>query len=317
MDVIKAAANTAAYLGKTFPGSFADTIRKSQPKKEKDEVFADLHAHPYITDKKSLYSTLDIMVAHNLDELAITTHMKWKGIESDFWQVKNLIQEKGLAEKLCFEDQDLAFKLTHPESGKELTFVGAYETDVRVPGFSRDACIHMVALMPDKGFEQEVQHGMRLDKYLRLDQDCSAITIAAHPYTVQDPWLFGLIPFRLAKSYERKAIQDEVFPFVDSVDLVATNALWMTESNKLLQEDYPNKPLANSDAHSTGSYARKELGRAANIFQKEENGTGDAHREDLRTKIKTGWFKTYLAEMPVGRFARALVLHLPYKKLEK
>jgi len=50
------------YLHQTEPGSFVDTVRKRQPKIGSDEIIADLHAHPYITDKESLLSTLNIQL---------------------------------------------------------------------------------------------------------------------------------------------------------------------------------------------------------------------------------------------------------------
>lgn len=299
------------YMAETFSGSFIDTVKNGQPKMNGSEVNADLHVHPYIIDARTLFSTLDIMVRHNVDELAITTHGKGRNIEYDFWTVKEIIERNSVAKELKYEDKGIVFNVEY--KGEKLSFEGAYEMYVIVPGI--EGRVDIVSLMPNKGFEKEVRQGMELKDYIKLNKEYGAIIIGAHPYTIWYPFgPFRCIKFRLASEDDRKRLQDELFPFVDSVDLVATNTFWMTESNRLLQEDYSGKPLANSDAHSVDNYARNEIGRSGNIFEKEGFAEGEIHRRNRKSAIVNNHFRTYYASMPCLKFFRSIVFHKPYKE---
>lgn len=297
----------AKYMANTLTGSFRDTVSAKQPRINDDEMIADLHAHPYISSADNLHQTLDILVKNNVDLLALTIHGKGDFREFDFWKVKGLIEKRNLEEGLGYVDKGDSFQLNH--KGKTLTFIAGYEVYVSVDGIK--GRIDIISLMPDKGFEKVIREGLTFEEYLQINKDHDAIVIAAHPYTIWDPYgLNGFFKFRLATGEDRKRIRETVFPKVHGVDLVATNAAWMVRSNELLQQDYPRKPLANSDAHSPYNYTRKEIGRSGNIFELRLNNKSNL-KYLLRESITLGNFRTYLNYTPPLQFLLAIAFDKP------
>lgn len=298
------------YFIETELGSFIDTVASRQPIISYDETNSDLHTHPYISSVNDLYDTLDVLVKNNVDICAITTHGKGDSREFDFWKVKKLIEKANLISKLDYDDKKTAFKITHKD--KRLTFVGAYEMYVLLKGVK--GRIDIVSLMPEKGFEKIAESGLEFEDYMKMNRDYGAIVIGAHPYTIWDPYgPKGFFKFKLATEDDRKRILDNLFSYVDSVDLVSTNCAWMVRSDELLQQDYQGKPLANSDAHSTNHYTRNEIGRSGNIFRLENHITGDTLREQLRYRIISNSFRTYFNHSPSLQFLQAIVLNKPPK----
>ena len=293
------AANWEYFLN-SIGGEVINTVNLKRPKVSDCVVAADLHTHPYISSRRDLYDTLDILVRNQVGLCAMTVHGTGNEREMTYWQVKDVIKEDGLSIDLGFEDHGQAF--TVKRKGRQLTLLPAYEISVYVPGVN--GTMDIIALMADKKFTKAVtRQAMCADDFLDICHDHKAITIAAHPYTVHDPYGPGkFFKFRLATEDERSAIAEHVFPHVDCIDLVATNVAWMTKSNRLVMQDYHGKPLANSDAHSTSHYTRMEIGRAGNIFQIDFWNNGQQLREQLRKKISEGDFTPYLNYTPSLQF---------------
>ena len=308
MQVLQPVMSTLSYLIETEPGSFVDTVPSVQQPIYEGETNSDLHVHPFISSQQDFQLTLEALVKHNFGLCAITTHGKPSPAEQDFWGVKKFFEDDELAKHLDYDDLGKAFQVTY--QGKTLTFVGAYEMYVLLPGVH--GTIDIVSLMPNQGFEHAVEHGLEFEEYLTMNNDYGAIIIGAHPYTIWDPYgPFGLLRFRLATEEDRKRITDNFFPLVVTVDLVSSNCLWMIKSNALLQQDYPGKPLANSDAHAFDNYTRSEIGRSGNIFELEEYRDGDQLREQLRQKITSNHFTTYHNHSPLFRFLSGIVINQP------
>ncbi|MEE9525177.1 MAG: hypothetical protein V3V78_01050 [Candidatus Woesearchaeota archaeon] len=252
----------------------------SKSKEIPDGIQADLHVHPYITDKESLEHTLQVMDENGLDLIALTTHGKGGRYEHDFWRVKELAKAE------CdVEDKGRLFTVNY--NGKELNFIPGYEMYVTLEGVK--GRIDMVSLMSEEGFVSEVEVGMNFKDYQKISDKYDAVLTAAHPYTIWDPWP---LPFRLAKEEERNVIKEKIFSEVDSVDLVATNALWMHISDSLVEEDY-EKPLTNSDVHGKNRYARQKMGCSRNIFRELDFNSDKNLRKTLITSLNSGDFENY------------------------
>ncbi len=267
-------------------------------------VHSDLHAHPNIHDEDSLEHTLQVMHENGLNLLSITTHGTGDEAEFDYWKVKDMIKESDSGEKYRMKDKGKAFSLTY--KGKEFHFIPAYEMYVHLPGVN--GRIDIISVMPEKGFEEATKKGMQFDEYKKINDDYGAIVIGAHPFTLWDPFLLGVISFRLADQDERKNMQDNFFPQVDSVDLVATNALWMTRSDELVQEHYQGKPLTNSDVHAKCRFARTQLGISRNIFPELDFETDSRLYETLLKNIKEGNFQNHLRHLSPMQFLVSLCM---------
>ena len=261
-------------------------------------VHSDLHAHPNIHDEDSLEHTLKVMHENGLNLLSIATHGTGDNAEFDYWKVKDMIKGSDAEEKYRMKEKGRTFSLTY--KGKEFHFIPAYEMYVYVPGVN--GRVDIVSVMPEQGFEKTIEKGLQFDEYKKINDDYQAIVIGAHPFTLWDPFLFGAIPFRLADKDERKNMKDNFFPQVDSVDMVATNALWMTRSNELVQEYYPGKPLTNSDVHSKCRFARTQLGISRNIFPDLDFETDSRLYEELLRNIKKGNFQNHLKHLSPMQF---------------
>jgi len=300
----------AKYLADTVPGSILDTVAKKQPEIGEDETIADLHIHPYITSIDDLIDTMRVMKKNNVSLCAITTHGKGDSRERDYWTVRQMVKDDGI------EHDDLYHAFRIDWQGTKLTFVGAYEMYTEVDGVG--GRMDVVALMPDKGFEDSARAGMSFKDYADICDEYEALVIGAHPYTLWDPYgPGGFFRFRLATDDERSAMMESVFPRVLTVDMVASNAAWMVRSNDLLREDFlkcrMQRPLANSDAHSKNSYVRNEIGRAGNIFKLDRHENGADLREQLSNEISAGNFRTYLNYTPTVQFLISIAFDKPPK----
>jgi len=298
----------AKYFLTTVPGSLIDTVALKQPATGPRETIADLHVHPYITSIDDLADTMRIMKKNNVSMCAITTHGKGDSRERDYWTVRQMVKDDGIDH----DDLHHAFRIDW--QGTKLTFVGAYEMYTEVEGVK--GRVDVVALMPDRGFEERAEPGMSFDDYVDICREYEALVIGAHPYTLWDPYgPGGFFRFRLATDDERSAMMENMFPKVLTVDRVASNAAWMVRSNELLMEDFWNsrmqKPLANSDAHSKNSYVRNEIGRAGNIFRLERHEHGADLRDQLSSEISAGNFRTYLNYTPAVQFLMSIALDKP------
>jgi len=289
------------YLIDTFPGSFIDTVSKRQPRIEENEFVADLHCHPNIKSLDDLYHTVGVCKKNNVGLIAIVQHYRGANPhdsdEYDYWQVLDLIERN---------ERDLDLEITNIAKDKlsfeieGVKFIGGYEFYGCLDGV--DGRLDLVPIMTEKGFKEEIKEGESVEELLKICQGYGAIKIGAHPYTLWSPWgPFNKIPFRLANEDERKNIRDNLFPSVDTVDLVAANTLWMLESNELVRDDYNGKPLYTSDTHAKSRSARKEIGRAGSIF-KSHNLAGEELREDLREDIEYNRFRHYINYMPFKQF---------------
>ncbi|MBD3249623.1 hypothetical protein GF336_06275 [Candidatus Woesearchaeota archaeon] len=281
-----------------FGKSLADYIKEIYLEKSKEipqeGVHADLHMHPYIKDRNSLEHTLDVMYNNEIDLLAITTHGKGSKKEHDFWKVKELIKEEGME----MDDKGRYFSIDYKE--KQLNFIGGYEMYVYLPDVK--GRIDIISLMPEKGFEKVAEKGMNFDDYMELNRKYDSMVVGAHPFTLWDPFLYRLIPFRLADEEERRNIQENFFTEVDCVDLVATNALWMKISDKLVEECYEGKALANSDVHAKCRFARTRIGESRNIFPELDLGTDSELYGSLLDNIRSGNFESHLKHLSPEQF---------------
>ncbi len=292
--------NSLKYLIDTEPGSVPrfSAVTRRQPLIAKDEYIADLHAHPYISGFDDLIDTFKVMHDNNVELLAITTHGKGDQREHDYWTIKDSLKNSEVGNFFQFEDKGKMFSVTFKD--KKLSFVGAYEMYVYVPGVK--GRVDIVSLMPEQGFEKKIVHGLNLHEYLEINDDHNATVFGAHPYTIWDPHgPNGILRFRLANENERKYIQDHLFPNVDSVDRVSSNCIWMSESDKLLFQDY-GKTLTNSDAHSKTPYNRREIGRSGNIFKKGRY---------LTDAIKGKEHRNYHFYTPIFQFATSIAFDNP------
>ncbi len=276
-----------------------------------DKQIATLHAHPNIRFQEDLERTIWALARNYIDICAITTYT---GDDRflDFDGVKGLIKTtKGLADKLGYIDMGLAFsvKVGQGDLRPTLTFVGAYETPVTLRGV--EGKLHMVALMPDPGFKEEVLVTPDITPYAEVHSSrifrYGAIAILAHSYVLEDPHgPGGMIPFRLASSRERREIRDRLGPVVDAFEMTSSSALWMAKANTLLWKDHQKglikKPLADCDAHVAGRYSSKWLGTAANITPLGTYGTGEELRTQLRERITGGKYTPDLAYVGPIRF---------------
>ncbi|RMF54979.1 hypothetical protein D6745_03535 [Candidatus Woesearchaeota archaeon] len=295
-----------SYSLETALGSILDTVRSGQPELKPGEIIADLHAHPYIYSENDLIDTLNAAKTNNVGILAVTCHATSKK-QHDLSGVKRLFQNS--TGYLCLLNRhDYGLSLSVDAIGKKITLVGAYETSVRLDGVSGG--LDVLALMPDEGFSDHAKSGMPLDEYLDVARKHNAIIIGAHPFTIHDPYgPFGFFRFRLAKPEERVAIREKLFPEVESVDLVSDNAAWMVISDELVQQEYPGKPLANSDAHGIDSRTRREIGRSGNIFSLDKEPVGEELRNELRQAIVSGNFRTYHNHTPARQFLKSMVTY--------
>jgi len=273
-----------------------DAYIKKKPDLPEEGIHADLHVHPYITDKESLDHTLEMMYENDLDLLAITTHGKGDEYEYDFWKVKEIAKKE-----LIIDDKERLFTIKYND--KELNFVPAYEIYVKLDGIK--GRIDMVSLMPEQGFEEDIGLGLDFKDYQKINDEYDAILIGAHPYTIWDPWP---LPFRLAKKEERKIIEEKLFPEVDAVDLVSTNSLWMHISNDHIKKDYGGYALTNSDVHGKNKFARKKIGCSRDIFDNLNFNSGNELKEDLLEKIHLKKFKNYEDYLGIGQFIVQLCL---------
>ncbi|MBU0980371.1 MAG: hypothetical protein KJ709_06175 [Nanoarchaeota archaeon] len=288
-DFIKA---NLSYLKATLPSR--------RPVLHDGGMLCDLHAHPYIHSRKTLIDTFDVMVRNNVSLLTLGTHGRGNAREYDFWEVKELMQKEGIK----FEDKGIAFTVKH--HGKTLTLIGGYEPPIHFKGIVGK--IDILTLMPDPDFQLHLKKDMMFKDYLKLSRRHNGIVIGAHCYTIGDPeGRNGIIKFRLANSEDKKILKKSLFPFVDGLDTVSSNVLWMLRSNELIKEDY-GKPLANSDAHSPSHHTRLEIGRSGNIMKLKPWKTGKDLRGQLRHIIKTKQFEPILNYTPPLQFFRAIAI---------
>ena len=285
-------------------GSFRDTLRDRDIAKTENQTTCDLHVHPYITSLDDFLGTVRIMAKNRVNVLAITVHKPDDPKQHDYWKVKDMLSSQASALGITgFEDKGLAFSFWFQHS--PFIFVPAYETAVHVPGIR--GTLDIVALMPDEGFAENIQPSPMLDEHLTLCRSYGAITVGTHPYTIHDPYgPAGFFKFRYAKPGERRRIQRAVFPQVNTIDQVASNCAWMVHSNEQAFSDYSREqqrlPLSNSDAHSTSSWTRNEIGRAANLFWLNEFREGSELRDQFREAIRDSDFKTFLEYTPSLQF---------------
>ncbi len=290
-----------SYFAKTVPGSIVSTVTKKQPELEENEYIADLHAHPYIVKEKDLIDTLDIMADNNVSLLSITSHGQGHSNECDLNMAKQILKYTDFAKNTDYLELENSIHLNH--RGKQLTLIGGFEYSLAVEGIKGK--MDFIALMPDPEFDRSLDPKfVTFEQFISASQEYNAITMAAHPYTLSDPYgPFGFFKFRLADQKEREIIRDNVFPNVDTADLVASNCAWMVYSNEQVEEDYHGKPLTNSDTHGVNHYTRKEIGRAGNIFSFPREKSDEALlREKLHENIKLGNFRSYLNYTPSLQF---------------
>jgi hypothetical protein len=294
------------YIAGTEPGSILDTVKWRQPEIQQLEMNTDLHAHPRIRSRREFFETLDAMVDHNVEILAITTHEKGVKGEKDFWQVKDLVREMDLP---GYDDLGLAFNIKH--GGKVLTLVGATEVKTRI--MPVNGLVDVLALMPDRGLSEHVEQGMPFRRYVERCREYNAICIGAHLYTIHDPE--GVIPFRLATLADKSPIKHQAFIALDGVDCPSSNTGWMLASNRMLTEDYVKRtgrlPLGTSDAHGTSRHTRYEIGRGGTIFQRRRYATGEELRENLRGWIRSGDYRPYCNPTPSLQFVKSIALEQP------
>ncbi len=260
--------------------------KDKQPLLKDNEIIADLHAHTDIFSIDDLYETLDSMVEHKVDLLAMTHRIYDCKNELSYDQVKRQIKNE-----LDYKDLGRAFKVTH--KGKELTLVGAYEVEFYINKSSR-YLNHMIVLMPDRGFDRYTKELKSLEYFTTLGREYNAILLGAHPYSVKNSQARSkLSRYMVAPVEFHSSIEKNIFHAVDGVDCTASNVGWMKHSNNLLNERYNPKPLWTSDATM-----KSDFGRAGTIFKLKDYKNGSELRNRLRNLIVTGQFRTYSGYKP-------------------
>jgi hypothetical protein len=296
MELTEYLSGTWRYLKQT---SFNGSIHR--PELKLGQVTADLHAHACIANIRDLRDTLDVLVEHNVGVFPIVTHGTGSAHDMNYWQVKDLVQASEKTQPFEFEDRGLAFDILH--KGRRITHVPGYETWCFVDGIR--GAVDVLALMPDKGFEDEARSGISFTEYLAMGRHHNAIVIAAHPFTICER---GRTPrFAVANAKEREVMGRKVLWEVDGVDVVGANCFWFICSNELLLKEYEGRPLANSDAHGTSHYTRQEIGRSGNIFDLGNWETGVELREMLRSRIRQEDFVPFLNYMSPPRFGACAI----------
>lgn len=165
-----------------------------------------------------------------------------------------------------FEDMGVLVQVAH--RGKQLYLMSAYEDYCTLEGVRGRT--DLVIVGAEQGFAGRMREVESFEAKSTLAREYGAIVIASHPYTIWDPrGPRGVVRFRLASARDRHTIHSKVFTSVDCVDLVATNCMWMVQSNELVQHHYPGKPLCTSDAHAISGSVRREIGRSGSIFRSE------------------------------------------------
>ncbi len=289
--------NCLEYFLTTEPGSIINTNKLVSL--NKGEVYADLHAHPKVKNFEDLLFLLDVMDNKNLRICGAIEHLDTH--EDNFQAIKYLAEKYGF----LVEEKENILKIR--KNTRDFFFIQGLEIRYKMPGIE-GAC-DLVCLAPEKGFRRYAKENLSFNELIKICKDYDAITIATHPYTIYDPYgPRGIFRFRLANEEERKIIANEVFPKVDTIDLVATNCAWMIESNKLAARDYEKfgKPLASSDAHCVSKFTTKELGRAGVIFKITPHL--ETLKKYIKNEIENNNFKIQLDYTPSLQFFRGVVL---------
>jgi hypothetical protein len=289
------------YLSASVRWAFAE--RNGRPPVKEREVYADLHAHPCISDKKSLLQTLDACIENYVGLLACTTHNSPK--ELSFWRVKDLLSKEG---PYACDDRDLA--LVFACKGKKIIMVPAYETRCEVPDVGT---MHLVALMPDRAYIPSDRQPFK-----DCIEECrrhNAIVLAAHPYLICNP---DRPRVHVATARERGIIYEKVFPYVDAADAISAAGLWLKAANEHLMDDYLARCIATSDAHGSKAWKRREIGRAGTIFTLGDWISGTDLRKNLRARLQSGNHKKHLRYMSFLGFMGVCLeaFHVPWQTKE-
>ncbi len=282
--------------------------RKSRAVASPNGLKADLHAHPYITNTRTLMHTLDTMCRNNVSLLAITVHGTTNAREMDYWAVRDMI----LSEFKRPAVMDMGGVLRVSYRGSELYLVPAYEDYCVLDGV--EGQLDLVVLCPERSFSFQECKERDFDDRVAFARQHKGIVIAAHPYTIWDPHgPGGFIKFRLATPTERRVIRAKVFPNVDSVDLVATNCAWMMKSNELLRREYPGTAVCSSDTHAVNRWVRREVGSSGCVLAPTLTRARDesTFRDCLRSQISLGEFKSYLSYLGPVKFFISIALSRP------
>ncbi len=289
-----------------------NSVRSRQLEKPEGYINASLHTHPMIYNCDDADMLFRNMARNDVDLCAIVKHGAEKDVNLSFWGARARIKcNPILADHLSldeFDEEDPMFRVSYQD--KLLTLVPGYEISVRMGGVR--GMVDMISLMPDHGFEKDprVKPGMDFNDFMKANEDYNGISVGAHPYTIHGK----LMKFRFANADERRFIQSLVFNAADVVDCVSDNVAWMAYADRLVAKDYikkmGRKPLCNDDAHATGPYTSREIGRSGNLFKMQMIQSGDMLRESLKKKILADDFLTYHHYTTPLRFLSGVAFNL-------